>query len=683
MLQILFILPTASIKTASLVFLPYFYSLLPETSCMILSIIIVNYNVKHFLEQCLYSVLKAAEHIGSVEVFVVDNNSSDNSMKYLLPKFPTVTFIENKENLGFSKANNVALKQCKGEYVLFLNPDTIVTEDCFSTCLNFFKEHNDCASIGVRMLDGTGKFLPESKRSFPSPLTSFYKLVGLAFLFPKSRIFNQYALGYLDENKHHEVDVLAGAFLMVSKAVIDKVGSFDETFFMYGEDVDLSFRLQQSGLKNYYLGELPIIHFKGESTKRGSLNYVKMFYNAMSIFVSKHYGGSKARVFAMVINCAIWLRAFLSATKRLLSNLFMPLFDLMVLNLVVFITERSWIAIVRHGESFNNFFVGYAAPFFSVTFILVAWVSGIYDNLYKPSKAITALTIATMAEMTLYSLLPDDIRFSRGVFLLAGIFSTIIITFLRGLFIKNKWIDVTNENDRMQQTIIIGAKNEYDEVMAIYEHAGLTERVLGRIAIEEKDTVAAIGHLSQLDLLLNTYEIKEVVFCEGELTNKRIIDIIQHSKHTINFRFHAVNSKSIVGSDNKTTAGESLTADGYYNLFQPYYRRTKRMVDIFIASFMLFIFPLLFLFIKKPIEGIKNMFKVLVGKKTWVGYTLSEKNLPSLRAGILTVYGLPVSEEHPLANEALYKLDNLYAREYDWWRDIQLIFKSFRKLGGV
>jgi len=650
---------------------------------MKLSIIIVNYNVKHFLEQCLYSALKAAENIDAVEVFVVDNNSSDNSMNYLKPKFPSITFIENKDNLGFSKANNVALKHCTGEYVLFLNPDTIVTEDCYTTCINFFNEHSDCASLGVRMLDGTGKFLPESKRSFPSPVTSFYKLVGLAFLFPKSRIFNKYALGYLDETKHHEVDVLAGAFLMVRKSVLDKVGSFDETFFMYGEDVDLSYRLQQSGLKNYYLGELPIIHFKGESTKRGSLNYVKMFYNAMSIFVSKHYGGSRARVFAMVINCAIWLRAFLSATKRLLSNLFMPILDMVILNLIIFFTERGWIAIVRHGESFNNFFTSYAAPFFSITFILVAWINGIYDNLYKPSKAIAALIIATMAEMTIYSLLPDDIRFSRGVFLLASVFSIIIITLSRSFFIKMKWIDVTNENDRMQQTIIVGSQKEFQSVMVIYQHAGLAERVLGRIAIKESDIVSAIGHLSQLDLLLNTYDIKEVVFCEGELSNKNIISIIQSSKHSINFRFHAADSSSIVGSDNKTTAGESLTADGYFHLYQPYYRRIKRMIDAVLAFIILITFPIQLLLIKHPFNGLYNALNVLFGKKSWVGYTLYQKNLPPLRAGILTVYGFPMGSNHPLADEALHKLDSLYAREYDWWRDIQLIFANFRKLGGV
>ena len=650
---------------------------------MTLSIIIVNYNVKHFLEQCLHSVLKADMPASEVEVFVVDNNSSDNSMAYLKPKFPGVTFIENKENLGFSKANNLALPYCTGDYILFLNPDTIVPEDCFTICTNFFKEHNDCASLGVKMLDGSGKFLPESKRSFPSPITSFYKLVGLSAFFPKSAVFNKYALGNLDENKSHEVDVLAGAFLMVKKSVLDITGSFDENFFMYGEDVDLSFRLKEYGMKNYYLGEMPIIHFKGESTKRGSLNYVKMFYHAMSIFVSKHYGGQKAKVFSYIINCAIWLRAFLSFARRLFSNIFMPLIDLVILNLTVYFTEYAWIKFIRNGEGFNNFFAGYAAPFFSVTFLIAVWLNGIYDNLYKPSKVISALTFATIAEMAVYSLLPEQIRFSRGVFLSAGVLSTIIITLLRSVFISMHWLDVTTENDRMQQTIIVGSEPEYNSVLDIYERAGLSERVLGRIAVNNADRQHSIGKLSELDLLFNSYNIKEVVFCEGILSNKTIIDIIQQSKHTINFRFHAADSNSIVGSDNKTTAGESLTADGYFHLSQSYFRRTKRISDLTISAIILLSFPIQLMLIKRPLNAFKNAFKVLVGKKTWVGYALDERNLPPLRIGMLTVYGLPMGSKHPLANEALHKLDNLYAREYDWWRDVQLIFANYRKLGGV
>ncbi|MCU0323238.1 MAG: glycosyltransferase family 2 protein [Chitinophagaceae bacterium] len=254
---------------------------------MKLSVIIVNYNVKYFLEQCLHSVVKAVQRIDA-EIFVVDNCSTDGSIAYLQPQFATVQFIANTENVGFGKANNQALAIAKGDYILFLNPDTIVPEDCFEKCIAFFEQTPNCGALGIKMVDGKGIFLPESKRAFPSPLTSFFKLVGLASFFPKSSVFNKYALGHLSENENHEVDVLAGAFMLLRKQVIEKVTGFDETFFMYGEDVDLSYRVQAAGYKNYYFSNSSIIHFKGESTKKGSLNYVRMFYQAMSIFVQKH-----------------------------------------------------------------------------------------------------------------------------------------------------------------------------------------------------------------------------------------------------------------------------------------------------------------------------------------------------------------------------------------------------------
>jgi O-antigen biosynthesis protein len=262
---------------------------------MQLSVIIVNYNVKHFLEQCLFSVLKASATI-QAEIFVIDNNSSDNSIDYLQPRFPLVRFMANPENIGFAKACNQGLKWSKGEYVLFLNPDTIVPEDCFEKCLAFFAANPNAGALGIRMLDGTGKFLKESKRSFPSPVTSLFKLFGLSRLFPHSKLFSKYHLGHLDNKKDHEVDVLAGAFMMIRKEVLDATGGFDEIFFMYGEDVDLSYRIQKlvnpvtgEKYRNYYFSGSSIIHFKGESTRRASMNYVRMFYNAMSLFVRKHY----------------------------------------------------------------------------------------------------------------------------------------------------------------------------------------------------------------------------------------------------------------------------------------------------------------------------------------------------------------------------------------------------------
>lgn len=278
---------------------------------MQLSIIIVNYNVKYFLEQCLCSVQKALQDIDA-EVLVVDNCSEDGSIEYLLPKFPWVKFIAERTNRGFAKANNTALNHCKGDHVLYLNPDTILPENILQQCLIFFETNNNIGAIGVRMLDGAGNFLAESKRAFPSPVVSFYKLSGLSALFPKSAVFNKYALGNLSANEVHEVEVLCGAFMMAERKTLVELNGFDEAFFMYGEDIDLSYRIQQTGKKIFYLGTDCIVHFKGESSLRNNRKHLKIFYEAMFVFVNKHYHGVNAFLMKLFLQSGILLRSLLS-----------------------------------------------------------------------------------------------------------------------------------------------------------------------------------------------------------------------------------------------------------------------------------------------------------------------------------------------------------------------------------
>ncbi len=283
---------------------------------MTLSIIIVNYNVKYYLEQCLDSVLKAT--VGMVvEIFVVDNHSSDGSVAYLKPKFPSIHFIENKNNAGFSKANNQAIANAQGKYILLLNPDTVLGEQVLLNTCRFMDEHPDAGGLGVKMIDGRGIFLPESKRGFPSPRNSFFKMFGLSKFFPYSPFFSQYHLRYLNENAVHDVDVLAGAFMLLRKTTLDKTGGLDERFFMYGEDIDLSYRIRLAGYKNYYVPE-KIIHYKGESTKK-DLRYVKIFYNAMILFYKKHYP-HYGFLYNGLIHLAIYFRAFLSAIGKLIPG---------------------------------------------------------------------------------------------------------------------------------------------------------------------------------------------------------------------------------------------------------------------------------------------------------------------------------------------------------------------------
>lgn len=246
-----------------------------------------------------------------MEIIVVDNCSSDGSVDYLLKLFPQVLFIANTDNVGFGKACNQGLSAAKGEYILFLNPDTLVPEDCITSALAIFSSKENIGALGIRMIDGKGRFLKESKRGFPSIKASFFKLSGVNRFFSGSRFFDSYYMGHLDDKKDQYVEVLAGAFMLIPRNVLQKIGGFDEAFFMYGEDIDLSYRIFRAGYKNYYLSDPAIIHFKGESTSKSSLSYVKNFYQAMSIFVNKHYQGSKKTGLNLFLNAGIWSHASL------------------------------------------------------------------------------------------------------------------------------------------------------------------------------------------------------------------------------------------------------------------------------------------------------------------------------------------------------------------------------------
>lgn len=280
---------------------------------MKLSIIIVNYNVRYFLEQCLQSVYLAIDGMDA-EIFVVDNLSTDDSLSMLRTRYPGVKLMVNHENVGFAKANNQAIRQAQGEYILLLNPDTILAEDALRLSVDFMDKHPKAGGLGVKMVDGYGRFLPESKRGLPTPFVSFCKVFGLSRLFPKSKIFGRYHLGYLDANEIHSVDILAGAYMMMRHSVLEEVGLLDETFFMYGEDIDLSYRIILGGYENYYFPLSRMVHYKGESTKKSSLRYIRIFYQAMIIFARKHYRGNGWWL-SVIIHIAVYLRASMAAVS--------------------------------------------------------------------------------------------------------------------------------------------------------------------------------------------------------------------------------------------------------------------------------------------------------------------------------------------------------------------------------
>jgi O-antigen biosynthesis protein len=370
-----------------------------------LSIIIVSYNVVNFLERCLLTVEKAAQGIGT-EIFVVDNNSPDGSADMVAKKFPGVNLIRNLKNIGFSKANNQALPYVRGEYVLFLNPDTLVDQETFTKCIEFMDAHPGAGAMGVKMNDGKGRYLPESKRSIPTPLVAFYKISGLTALFPRSKIFGKYYLGHLDKGETHEIEVLTGAFFFARKAALDKAGWFDEDFFMYGEDIDLSLRILKNGYRIWYYPETSIIHYKGESTRKSSINYVLIFYRAMIIYSRKHFDTRGAFLLLWLLHVAIWFRAGLSIVRRLLGRMMLPALDAAAICTGYLLIPSAW----EERLSFSGPGYPEESRLILIPALIIVWIVSIYlsggykdpPNIYA---ALRGLLYGSLAILIVYAML--------------------------------------------------------------------------------------------------------------------------------------------------------------------------------------------------------------------------------------------------------------------------------------
>jgi hypothetical protein len=360
----------------------------------------------------------------------------------------------------------------------------------------------------------------------------------------------------------------------------------------------------------------------------------------------------------------------------------MVLADAAVVYCSLWVVENFWVNIIRDGGGFNEAVVDLTMPLFTLIFLIAAALAGMYDNLYKPSKALLASITAIVILLAAYSLLPEKYRFSRGVILMGGIASGLMITLVRWLFIELKWIKETDtEEKKFQQTVVVASAKEYAEVLQVMTQASLQDRILGRIK-SNGDNENAIGNFSNLQNLVTHLNIREVIFCEGSLSFQQIISALVILPKHINYRFMAMGSQCIIGSDSKATTGEILTADGFFQLAQAYQKRMKRILDVIVAILLLLSFPYQLVRLKNGMQLLKNAVTVLLAKKTWVGYIVPEKKLPFVQTPIITHFGLPYQQQHPLNNDSLSKLDDVYAKNYEWHLDVKIIIQNYKSLGG-
>jgi hypothetical protein len=483
----------------------------------------------------------------------------------------------------------------------------------------------------------------------------------------------------LPENENHEVDVLAGAFMMIPKKVLSEIGTFDERFFMYGEDVDLSFRIQEAGYKNYYFSESTIIHFKGESTKRGSLNYVRLFYQAMNLFVKKHYSGSKAGIFIFFIQTAIIIRAGFSAIGNLLRKTGLPALDAGIILASLWVIKAVWSNYIRQEVNYspNVMFIGF--PAFTLIFLLASYSSGLYDKGYKQSQLVRSTFIASLILLSIYALLPESIRFSRGILVFGILLAFVLMNLMRRLFIKLRYLETGNEDEERRQTIIVSNENDFNAITTILQKAGLDKRILGRVNNYAADASASLGSIEQLPALILKYPVKEIIFCENGLTYKEIIHTLENLPGAVRNKFHASGSSSIVGSDSRNESGDYVSTGKKFSINRPINRRNKRELDVGIALFFILSFPVHLFTQKKPGRFFKNLFAVLVKEKSWIGYAGEAADLPALLPGVLTCTSLPAALNQ-LPAESLRNTDEWYASSYSVLLDLQKIKRGYKYL---
>ena len=635
---------------------------------MTLSIVIVNYNVRFFLEQCLDSVYSSICEYSKgdfeLEVFVVDNDSVDDSVEMVKRRFPKVKLIENKLNVGFARANNQALRECSGKWILLLNPDTLVERNTFSKCIDFIETHPDCGALGVKMVDGKGRYLKESKRGFPTPAASFYKLSGLIRLFPHSKRIAAYYMGHIPENQTAEIEILPGAFIMTTSEALDKVGLLDESYFMYGEDIDFSWRFILAGYKNYYLPKTRIIHYKGESTKKGSMNYVYTFYNAMAIFSKKYFTGSHATMYNMLIHVAIWMRAGLSFMRRILSRIALPVIDFAAAYGGFVLIKSLW---AKHLANTVNYYPAeytYAVlPIYILVLMASTWLNGGYDKPMKRSRIVKGMAIGATVLLVFYSLLDETQRYSRAILLLGALWTTLTTIGIRALLTA---AGVQGYRSKRKRTaIVVGSEAECHRTERLYAESGQASKKIVRLEPEEK------RHLNEL---IHIHRADEVVFCGKDLPITEIISLMsQKGPQNVDYKIVPSESDFVIGS-NSISSPEDLYSEELNAVTTPMNRRNKRLFDIVSAVVLLLVSPVLFWFQKSKGNYFQDLFNVLIGRKTWVG----DNGIFSPADIFSSGQQVAGSEQQVASSEQAVALR--YARNYHIATDMTILWKNILKI---
>ncbi|MEQ9266487.1 MAG: glycosyltransferase [Balneolaceae bacterium] len=673
---------------------------MPQTQPDI-TVIIVNYKVKEYIANLLNSIDKAESGF-QLQIIVVDNDSGDDSVTFLKDRFPEVEYIENDTNLGFGKANNQAIRKAQGKYTLIINPDTLVSEDTFSVLVDHMNNNPQCGAAGCKILNPDGTFAPESRRSVPTIWTAFSKVMGLNFLFPKSKLFGQYYLSWLEEDEPSRVPVLSGSFMFWRTEVLNKLKGFDEIFFMYGEDIDICYRVQETGFHIDYVPDTSIIHYKGESTKKGNLKYIKIFNNALFLFFEKHHSYKYSFFFKVFIYISIWLKTFISFALTNLKSIGSIASDLVLLNISVILGF-----LIRFKFSYEIFSNIQNLKFLWINLlasIIYVFVGGMLDLFRSKKDSISNHLKAIVASYTgvaVITFFVRDYAFSR-LALIFGLAIALVLMLAFKLIQINRLSGKSKVTGRLKRTkiFVVGDEDETSEIKTkIHSRPDWNYEVVGTVAVRENHE-GAIGTTSQLQDLLNAYEVDQVFFVLKSISYKEMllqISILQANK--VVFKLIPDSMDFILGKSNVEYLESIPLVEVGLAYSKGINQFLKRTMDIFISLplwLCLFIFLLpLRLFTKTgkvEVNGfrfyenpIKNKWKnrlllfeyVLAGKLSLVGTPINyrEKEESSIKhglTGLVQINASRIASSEEQENHTLYYLQN-----YSIWLDIDILIKTF------
>ncbi len=641
---------------------------------MDVSVIIVNYNVQHFLAQCLQSVGQGMEVLKksgySGEIFVVDNHSVDGSCAMVRAQFPEVELIALDENLGFSKANNLAMLRSEGRWVLLLNPDTVIQEDTLLKCLEYADGQPKLGGMGVPMVDGNGVYLPESKRGIPTPGAAFCKISGLYHLAPRSERLNRYYQGHLPEDETHCIEILSGAFMWMRQESLDAVGLLDESYFMYGEDIDLSWRLLKGGWENHYFSETSIIHYKGESTKKGSLNYVLVFYRAMQIFAKTHFSGPGGQVMHGVIQWAIYVRAAFAIGSRIWRTLSLPLIEWVLI----------WGSLVGALRAYGDwksieYDWNWALPAMAVYALVwtgVIKLQGGYDRPWRWNSIMKGVALGSLVLFASYGLLPENVRFSRAILVIGTALVPVILAFTR--FIGSR-LNGAMEGGQAKRLYVSGPE-DLDRIKDLVRSMDVLEPVeFGSVYAlspfpDQADHGASdaqwLGGMAELDEAIRVHGFNQIIMSGRDVTPSVMIQAMTRvTQSSVRFRIAWTDDGQIVGAGGPER-GAITDLNGA--IFKTRARRSKRIFDIVAALLVLVFFPILM--VRRQSRWLGAALSVLIGQITWVGFTdIGQSYAPYSRRFVF-------QRVEDVSDRVGQRKLLTYVRDYRWTMDLQVIWEA-------